>query len=535
MVCDFAGDEGPAAVPPEFEVRLDLPGWYAIWIGSPLMQRSADGGGGIDVALEGDPGFSLVGPEATRFRGRWAHPCNCEYLCYWRCAPLDRQTLRLRVPWGTYRASTWGLVRGSLSALRLLRLSDRQVQAYLEDLADPSTRRVVVINDGFSAYWDVAEPGKGLDAGLAMLYRGTDVGRYLLQTPSTGVASWPSQVASLIGEMVSQDEWQRLRQGDRRICEYVRWAVEHGQHSFRVAARVLEGSATELLASLRMNLFFGGDGPAGPFDKVANGRFWFAHPELRKPGSLQLDYGSAAVRSYAIAILVELASQPGVRGVNMDFTRWPPIADPARHDVGLLTGFVKDVRQALDGVEARTSRRLALSAHLADEFYTGGDLASQRIDLDAWLAAGVLDFVSVEARQPEKYLPIARLHGVPYFASQDWGVKGMFPDEDPDLPFPADAAGLHDPYPGDEHVEQREYDRQFGTGVDPTDYDRGFAVRYAQGVDGVCLTNGPLWRAVGRMGHVEELAQRAATGAIWGQEPGPAMEVLAGSRNADPA
>lgn len=103
------------------------------------------------------------------------------------------------------------------------------------------------------------------------------------------------------------------------------------------------------------------------------------------------------------------------------------------------------------------------------------------------------------------------------------------PEEDPDLPFPADCTGMHDPYPGDEFIEQQEFDRQFGLGVDPTDYDRGFALRYAQGVDGVCLTNGPLWRAVGRLGHVEEVAQRAVTGAIWGQVPGPGMRVMGGS------
>ena len=180
----------------------------------------------------------------------------------------------------------------------------------------------------------------------------------------------------------------------------------------------------------------------------------------------------------------------------------------------------------LDKVQARKGRKLALSAHLAEEFYTGGDFASQKIDLDAWLATRALDFVSVEARQPEKYIPIAKRHGVPYFASQDWGVKGAFPDEDPDLPLPADAIGMHDPYPGEEFIEQNEFDKQFGLGVDPTDYDRGFAVRYAQGVDGVCLTNGPVWHAIGRMGHIEEMKQRAVTGTIWGQEPGPGITVL---------
>jgi hypothetical protein len=524
MVCDFAGDEGAAAVPPGFEVKLDLPGWYAIWIGVPLMERSANGGGGINVALEGDAGYAVIAPEASRFRGRWAHPFNCEYLCFWKCAQLDGQTLCVRLPWGTFTSSPWGLVRGCFSALRLVRLSDQQATAYLEDVADPSTKRVIVINDGFDAF-GAGEPGKGMDADLAMRWRDTDVGKYLLQTPNTGVATWPSKATSLIGDLVAADEWKLLRKGDKCCHDYVQWAVRNGEEAFRVAAEVLKGSSTEFHASLRMNLFFDGRAHNGPIDKLLNGRFWFEHPEMRKPDSLQLDYARPAVRAYIIGILVELAGTYELSGINMDFTRWPPIADPARHDVGVLTTFIKEVRASLDRVQACSGRQLALSAHVADEFYTGGDLASQKIDLDAWLATGVLDFISVEARQQEKYHAIARRHGVPYYASQDFGVKGMFPDEDPDLPMPDDTPE-HDPYPGDEFTEQDALDRQFGTWIDPTDYDRAFAVRYSQGVDGVCTTNTRCWRAVGRMGHIEEVKQRAATGAIWGQEPGSSMTVL---------
>jgi hypothetical protein len=521
MVCDVAGDEGPAAVPPEFDVRLDLPGWYAIWLGVPLMQRSAHGGGGVSVAVDNDPGYTLVAPEANRFRGRWAHPCNCEYQCYWKCVRLDQRTLHIRVPWGTYSSAVWGLVRGCLSALRLVRLTESQVQAYLADVADPTTKRVMVVNDGFSPYWAYAEPGKGIDAQLAMGYRNSDVGKYLLQTPSTGVASWPGTATSLVGELVGQDQWRDLRKGDRRIYDYVQWAVRNRQESFRVAAQTLKGSSTELHASLRMNIFFG-DGAIG---RLLNGRFWFEHPELRKPGSGQLDYAIPAVRAYISGILMELAGSYDLSGINLDFTRWPPIADPARHDGSVLLSFIKEVRQSLDKVQAHTGRKLALSAHLADEFYTGGDLAAQKIDLDPWLASGVLDFVSVEARRQEPYLAIAKRHGVPYYAAQDWGVKGMFPDEDPELPMPTGTPD-HDPYPGDEFVEQRELDEQFGKGVDPTDYDRGLAVRYAQGVDGVCLTNRQMGECTtGRLGHPGEMAERGARGAIWGQEPGPTLSV----------
>ena len=177
---------------------------------------------------------------------------------------------------------------------------------------------------------------------------------------------------------------------------------------------------------------------------------------------------------------MELASNYEVSGINMDFTRWPPVAWPARHDFSLLLNFIKEVRQSLDKVQAGKGRKLALSALVVDGFYAHSDLAGQKIDLDAWLATGVLDFISVETMHQEKHLAIAKRHGVPYYAGQDWGGGGMLGDQDPAFRMPPKS---NDPVPGDEFTDQKELDRNFGYGMDPIDYDRGFAVRYAQGVE----------------------------------------------------
>ena len=95
----------------------------------------------------------------------------------------------------------------------------------------------------------------------------------MLQTPSTGVANWPSKATSLMGEMVSINEWKRLTKSYRKISENIQWAVRNEQESFRLAVDALKGSSTELHASLRMNLFEGGD-----LGKLFNGKFWFEHP-----------------------------------------------------------------------------------------------------------------------------------------------------------------------------------------------------------------------------------------------------------------
>ena len=60
--------------------------------------------------------------------------------------------MRVRVPFGTYVSINWGLVRGTISSLRLVKLSEEQVNAYVADIANPSTKKVIMVTDGFSHY-----------------------------------------------------------------------------------------------------------------------------------------------------------------------------------------------------------------------------------------------------------------------------------------------------------------------------------------------------------------------------------------------
>ena len=106
-VDDCATEEGLAAVPPEFEIRLDLPGWYAIWFGVPSV---AGANAGIDAALDTDPSFVRVWPERGTRKGTTMGPMGVEVSCYWKCAQLDGRSLRLRVPYGTFSSLPWGKV-----------------------------------------------------------------------------------------------------------------------------------------------------------------------------------------------------------------------------------------------------------------------------------------------------------------------------------------------------------------------------------------------------------------------------------------
>ncbi|MCK5120052.1 MAG: hypothetical protein KAQ78_10725 [Candidatus Latescibacteria bacterium] len=102
MVDDRAEHDGKRAVPPELEIELDLPGWYAIWIGVPALELSRRRIlSGLDAALDGEPGYTQLSPDIGIRYGRSMRPVNVEVSCFWKCARLDGRTLRLRIPWGS--------------------------------------------------------------------------------------------------------------------------------------------------------------------------------------------------------------------------------------------------------------------------------------------------------------------------------------------------------------------------------------------------------------------------------------------------
>jgi hypothetical protein len=515
-----------SGVPPAFEVNLDLPGWYAIWIGVPRIDYSPRMGfpamGGVDLALEGDPAPVHIGAERGTRKSRIIGPDDVEIMCYWKCAQLDRQKLRIHVPYGTFFSLPWGLTRASMSALQLVKLSDAQVADYQRDISDPATKRVIEVNDGFSHYWFAAKSGDPenlIDARLVQQYRDGDVGKIIFQSPGTGATNWPSEVASLLGDGVTEEVWSKLRMGDRRTYNYLKWVGDNGYEGMRVIGDLCRQAGIEFHASLRMNLFFAEEGIYGPVSKMINGRFWHEHPEMRNPDSPQLDYAQPEVRHFILATFKEIVKKYQPHGINLDFTRWPPVADPARHSCKVLTSFIHETRQMLDEVGQKKGQRISLSALVVDGYHAHATLADQKIDLEAWLSSGDLDFIGVQAWEHAPYLILAKHYGVPYYALQD---NGSIRTDGVDPEWVQEDRPDEDPLPGEEFEEHP----HLNSSLDPTEYDE-VALRYYQmGADGFSLINNFVgMHSTNRLGHVEEMSQRVKTGAIWGQVVGPTIKI----------
>lgn len=524
LVNDVAGDDGPRAVPPAFEMNLGLTGWYAVWVGVPNIELTpilSANFTAIDLALDGEP-FGGIGPEFGRRRRQLMGPTGVEVLCFWRCVQLDGRTLRFRVPCGTYQSQPWGMVRSLMSSLRLVKLNEAQVQAYHDDRAR-ATKQVLVYNDGFGHYWGAGEPNQGIDRYTPATLGHRDYTVYFLQSPSTGVASWPSRVTSLLGEGIPEDGWRQRRHGDRRVADYIRWAVAHEQEGLRVAPAACRQAGMQCHASLRMNLFWQCDSIFGDgTDRLLNGTWWFAHPEARKSGSPQLDFAHHATRRFILDILEEMVTPYAVEGLNLDFSRWPPVADPAHHDSTVLTSFISEVRAMLDRIDQVKDTRLPLSVTLVEGAHARNaagkimTLEDQRIDLEAWLASGALDFVCVQTWRHEQYIDLVHRYGARYYCEFD-NVPLDAPGGQIDDPEWCDA---EDPLPGEELLEQPPINNV----LDPREVYAAALKQYRNGADGICFINYG-GRTLGRLGHVEDLEVLTSRNATWGQEIGQEIRI----------
>ena len=512
--------------PPEIKIELGLTGWYAIWLGIPsiYLKPVMANPSGIDIAINEDI-FVHIGPERGARKGKLMGSENSEIMCFFKCAYLDGAVIRLRVPYGTHLPYPVGLVRALISSIKLIKLNDSQVQDWRKDISEWSNKKLIAVHDGFSPYWN-ATPGNEIDARYVESYRDSDVKIIMLQTPCTGVASWPSKVTTLVGEGLNDEEWAGRRYGDRKVHEYIKWAVDNGQEGFKVMPEYCRKYGMEFHLSIRTNLFFSENSQTNKFgsalEKYLNGIWWLQHPELRIEGSLKLDYSKKEARAFIIDIICEIASKYDIDGINLDFTRWPPVFDTDKHDDNVALIFIKEIKVAVSKIESQKNKKFQLSICAVEGYHSNLTLNEQKINLDKLLRSGLIDFVCIEAWDHTEYIKLAKKYGVSYYVLQDAEsitVKGGW-REDPD--WKQGDRDNEDPVPGEEYEEQI----PINSVLDPTEYDLAAKRYYDYGADGICIFNNMVgWRSQGRLGHKEELTERITSKNVWGQEVGPEISL----------
>ncbi len=158
LVCVEAHDlDDPAScLAGRLTLPLNVRGWYEVWV----RTLRPEAGGGIDVRLSGEPYFLRANPlQIDRLPGYAQPPFGALVDVRYRAADLTGQDLVFQQPYGTYE-SEQKRCSASLAGVRLVKLSESEVEAIENHAARKNSRTIGYDDDGFSYFfrWGIHDP-----------------------------------------------------------------------------------------------------------------------------------------------------------------------------------------------------------------------------------------------------------------------------------------------------------------------------------------------------------------------------------------
>lgn len=509
---------GPETAAPDIHVPLEVDGWHAVSIGV-LPGRAVDEGGGLELEVrlsdERVPTLMKLPPDRET-------PESLVDM-YWKTADLTGRTLVLgqvtaRIAPGDGPGSVQcGVAR--VAYVKLVPLDASETASVQADSARRDTRRLYAHQDanGPLGLWRLTS-ARDIQREIEC-YRGTDFSRLYWEV---GRGDLMFSHTDLGREATFNGLGDFARVFDRLHVESRRVLREQNIDPFDVAADYAHEIGLELHASYRV----AGFRFPPPYDHFNWGNSVYErHPEWRgvnREGrqTPRLAYTYPEVRANVVGLLREMCQRP-IDGVCLLYCRRPPLVeyeppvvdgfkqrfglDPRALDpldprwlhfrAEVLTQFMREVRQALDetAAEQRRTEPYHLSAVVLS---SDAENLENAIDLRQWVAQGVVDTI------------------IPYTSELD--LDSMTPAwTDPaSLQFFVDLV-RGSPVTLAPNVMPRH--------MPPGDLRRRAADIYAAGAEHMFFWDaaggggrahyGPMWNALRRLGHREEIDAWCADGA----------------------
>ena len=395
---------GPLTEAPVVALPLDAKGWHAIYVGMWLCGRSytryalsTAGGenmGGIKVRLSDDPCFVL-------FRREEPSRGNLEEA-FWKCADLSGRDIVISEQSGGFHNES------SLAYVRLVKLSDAQVEELKRDRERQDTKRLIATNDAFGIFfrdhittregiWEHVEP-----------YRNTDFKKLFWEVVYGIMGGWRP------GRVYGEDIEDFPRIGDKHLSESMRILKSKGINPLKTAMDYAHSIGLEFHVSQRTEMFQTGP----PFEEIYSTEFYRDNLSLRlvdRDGTqiTGLSYAYPEVRNFLVSLFEEAAAlgadgaaviyprsapfllyeKPVVEGFKQKFGDDPREVDETderllRFRAGFMTRYMRELRQAMDRVGKKLGRRLEVSAIT---FADGEANLSYGLDLASWIEGGLID------------------------------------------------------------------------------------------------------------------------------------------------
>ena len=496
-----------ACIVPQVTYPLSLKGWYEVWIAT---YRGAYGGG-IDVRLSGEDCFVHIDPQQIPWKPKGPKPRvgAIVELNYKPAGDIAGQSLIFQQPYGTYESFHWGFCEAALAYVRLVRLSDEQVEAFKADQARADRRVIAFDDDGFSRFWmwdgtDAHAIKRAVDA-----FRYHDIAFYGLCMGCTVATRVPTPYTDLY---IAHGR----RLGDARARRTMAAFKKKGLDMLAISCKRAHAWGFKLLPTLRMSALY----HRGPkYRELAQ---W----KLKK--CALLDYARPEIRRHICNVIRYFLEHYDVDGFICDFTRHCVHFNPDEPNrVGHMNAFCASLRKMVDEVSAKKGRKLWLAATFSELSYVSSfhrhylgmtvkaseRLAVQGIDVAAWIKNGYFDIIMPEGPNIEKYIVATRGTSTRCFPRWTYTC---------DLHGRRLGSGVHDP-----QASEDKRDRPINWHVGPLDYEAGWLKIRRKGADGLYVFNNPRgWVSLRRMGHMSEVAERVKAGCVSGVIEGPVIQFV---------
>jgi hypothetical protein len=476
------------AAPPPVSLDPKVKGWHAIYVGQVS--------GKLRLRLDSDPAY--VGRTHT-------HAPVQE--TFFKAADLTGRKLVLAT-------QSKGTARDcEVAYVKLVPLTEAEVESLRRDRAQRETRRLCTSIDGFSYIYE-----KGPTTAEEILeeveeFRDSDIGVLHVAVGGADFVNYPSKVGTVLGIRHGKLLEVYPDDGDRTYSRSMQVMLKNGVNPTKLHIQAGKAMGMKVHVSLRTAAWEYGP----PYEEFFTSPFYQQHPEWRcvdRDGTpvARMSFAVPEVRRHLVEVLREAVAF-GADGANIIYVRGAPYvlweepfaklfqerygADAREFDendpriqelrVTIMTQFMREVRAMLDGEQRRRGGgpKLGISAFvLADE----ADNRRFGIDVRGWVAEGLLDEVSPYLHGPGSR---ARDYDLAFFKAA-CGDKGV-----PWRPtvIAWDAPKL------DELM--RRALRYYDAGATGLTFWDGNSM----------TTRADSWSVVSRLGHVEELRQRAETAA----------------------
>lgn len=266
--------------------------------------------------------------------------------------------------------------KARITYIKLVGLTDKQIDLYDSYNEYRSYTRVVYNNDGFTDFfWGKCGSVEELKNVVVDSVKDAGAGEINYEIGTTGLLNYNSIYAGKSFEdSYKYDPY--IRQGDKLAREQILNILDTGNSPLQITADRGKEKKIRVNASMRMNAFY-----KDISTMFLNGTMYDKYQDCKQNNSHVLSYFYPRYREYVINVLKEIASFDNVYYINLDFCRYPNVMGSeatADQKIRIMNEFMRRVRKEIP------NKKISVRVPYLNTLSYG-------LDIETWVQEGLID------------------------------------------------------------------------------------------------------------------------------------------------